>query len=96
MELLRLLFSLKRAFLSRAVSLFFFPDPVVRLPEPVPPLSRGEEVLLAELLDELDEEEEEDDDDDDFCEDSSSLIPMVTVGTLEMVLQGIQRPPFLR
>ena len=62
-ELLCFLFSLKRAFLSRAVNLFFLSCPEVWLPEPVPPLSRGEEFDLPEDSVEEDEEDEEEDDD---------------------------------
>ena len=63
LELLCFLFSLKRAFLSRAVNLFFFSCPEFWLPEPMPLLSQGEEFeLLKDPDDEEDEDEEEDDD----------------------------------
>ena len=55
-----------------------------------PPLSWGESLPLLHELETGDEEGAEDDEEDDG--ESSSLTPIVTVGTLETVRQGIDFP----
>ena len=54
-----------------------------------PPLSHG---VSSPLLEELEEDDEEDEEEDA----SSSLTPMVTVGTLEIVRHGISLSPLCK